>query len=284
VELLNLQKHRNALTLLLLAVSLVALAPALTTADQPQQAGTIGISATGTATPLNKGKGVFSSATLTLNGTIYAGGDGQLKIQGLTGLLQIGSADYAISGGQGEANNKGVIQINAKANGGKQYELILHGSLQGSNIMFDSHESKLASLYFLSLSGQSTMNVNTSSSSSESNSEGGNAVTTVTETVTQTNTGFVTHNYTTTQNVTQTLNNTVTLNNTITNTEYVNQTTTQTVTVPGNVTVTTTQLLNQTITVTQTQTVANVTITQTVTTTVANTTITTTLTNSTTPP
>jgi hypothetical protein len=256
-EVMTILRNRNALAILLVAVSLLALAPAFISARNQNQPGTMQINATGQATPLNKGKGTGGSATLSLAGTALIDSNGQLKLQGLTGLLMIGSTNYPVSDGQGVVNNKGTAEINAKTNGGNQKgELILHGSLQGGNVMFSSPESKLASLFFLALSGQASI---TPSGATNSNTSQG-ATTTVTQNITITQTSVVTstQNNTIIQNVTQTVNNT------ITETETLNQTITQTLTVPT--TITTTETLNQTITVTHTQT-ANATITVTITTT-----------------
>jgi hypothetical protein len=267
----TIQKHRNELTLLLVAVSVFALAPTLTSANQQTQFGTlefgtIAINATGQATPLNKGKGSPSSAMLSLNGTAYTQGNGELKLDHLKGFLLIGSTNYTILDGQGDVNNKGSTEINAQTNDGNhKNELDLHGSIQETSVAFNSPQSKLSSLYFLSLTGQASLTMKTvtfSGKNYHSNEEnetiisgknyhgkGGNETTTVTQTV----------------------------NNTLT--EIQNQTVTETVTEPQNITVT--DYSNRTIVVTETQTVANSTITAIVTTTVANTTITTTLSNST---
>ena len=258
------QKHRNQLALLLVAVSFLALVPTLTSATQPVQLGTlefgtIAINATGQATPLDKGKGSPSPATLSLNGTANEQGFGGLGLDHLRGFLLIGSTNYTILDGQGEVNKNGDAQINAQVNDGKHWnwhwnELDLHGSIQGTSAVFSSPQSKLSSLYFLSLTGEVSLALHTVSFSSKSH-KGPHFGEEENETIT----------------VTQTLNNTVT--------ETSNQTVTQTVTVPQNVTVTITEHSNSTIVVTTTQTEANTTITETknVTTTVANTTITTTV-------
>ncbi len=241
---MTLQKHRNALALMILTVSLLSLAPTLTSADQQKQGGPIQINATGQATPLNEGKGSASSASLTLTGSAYTEGNGELKIQDLTGHLQIGSVNYTLTNGQGDVNKQGDIEITAKTNGDNHKdELNLHGSLQGSNIAFNSRESKLSSLYFLTLAGQAsiTMNTSTSSSKSHGGDDGNNSTVTITNDVTKT------------------------VNNTLTKTDFRNQTITQTVTALKNATVTTTQFSNQTITTTVTQTAANTTVTKTVT-------------------
>jgi len=254
---------------MLLAVSLLALAPTLTIADAQKQIGTIGINATGQGTSIGKGKGTSSFATLVLKGGAQSDGNGELKLNGLTGFLLIGSVNYTITGGQGDVSNKGKTEINGKTKGGDnkndKNELVLHGTLQGTNVAFDSHESKLSSLYSLTLTGQANLTVNSTNSKNQQD-ENDNENEGEASTQTATLTSFVT------------------LNNTVTKTQLNNQTITQTVTEPTNITVTTTKSLNQTITVTKTETIANTTITNTVTTTVANTTITTTLSGSTTGP
>lgn len=268
---MRLHKRQTILAALLLTVSLLALQPTLMLADQHNN-GSVSINATGQATPIKKNKGLSPSiATLDLSGSVESEGEGELKFHDLTGSLQIGGANYVLTDGKGESSDHGEVEIHAKTSDGKQkLELNLHGDIQGSNVItFESHESKLSSLYFLSLLGQ--VNLSTSSSSSGSSSSSANEVTTVTVTVTQNN------------NVIQTV--TQTQNNTVTELVHTNQTVTETV----NNTVTET-VANSTITFNQTITVANTTITvtstaanSTATITVANTTVTvtTTATNST---
>jgi hypothetical protein len=229
-------------------VSVLALAPTLTSATQPVQVGTLefgtmAINATGQATPLNEGKGSPSPATLSLNGTAYEQGFGGLRLDHLHGLLSIGSTNYTILDGQGEVNKNGDTQINAQVNGGKHWnsnELDLHGSIQGTSASFNSPESKLSSLYFLSLKGQASLTLKTVTFSLKNphNEES------------ETSTSRKNHHG-------EEENETTTVTLTVNNTEYSNRTIIQT----------------------QTQTVANTTITQlvNVTTTVANTTITTTV-------
>jgi len=239
-----LQKHRNTLALMILTVSLLSLAPTLTSADQQKQGWPMQINATGQATPLNEGRGTASPASLSLIGSAYTEGNGKLKIQDLTGHLQIGSVNYTLTNGQGGVNKQGDVEITAKTNGeNHKDELNLHGSLQGSSIAFNSRESKLSSLYFLTLAGQAgiTMNTSTSLSKSHGGDDGNNRTTTVTYNVTKT------------------------VNSTLTRTEFRNQTITQTVTALKNATVTPTRFNNQTITTTVTQTAANTTVTKTVT-------------------
>lgn len=166
---MTIQKHQFAPALLLLAVSLFALRPPSTVADQQHAAGTININATGQATPIKKGKGqVPTSATLILTGSAHTEGNGEVKINDLTGSLQIGTSyfAFAILDGHGEMNKHGEVEINAKASDGNhKFELELHGNIQGNNIVFNSPESKLSSLYFLSLSGQATLSITTSTTS-----------------------------------------------------------------------------------------------------------------------
>ena len=276
-------KRSNLLAALLVLVSLYAIAPALTSALQ--QNGTISINATGQANPIgNKGSG--GPASLSLAGNVQTQGNDPMKFNGLFGTLQVPGATYPVSGGSGEMNNKGTFEIQAVANGngngnGKKYELVLHGSMQGNNVVFDCPQSKLASQFFLCLTGQ--VNITTSSSvvqqfSSSSSSTSSSSTSSESE-----NEGTVTQ--TLTQIITQNNTQTVTSNQTATTTVFGNQTTTETVTMPQNITTTTTEFnqtitttvtepLNQTITATLTTTVANSTITQTTTTTVANVTIT----------
>lgn len=295
---MRITKTRNhritlALTLVFLTVLLVPLMPTTASADNHGSSGTVSLNATGNATPIGNGdnkrngnsnggnngrtSGSPSTATLALAGSAYSEGNGnQIKLLNLTGSLQIGSTTYTLSKGHGDENSNGTLEIQAKSNnGGHDLELELHGSVQGNNVVFNSKESKLASSYFLSLSGQESLTLTTSSSTSSSitnsectghgDEECANEISTSTVTVTVP------------QTLTETTNNTITV--TQTNNQTVTQTigsptATQTVTVtqPGATTVTETN--NQTVTQTQTITSANTTITVTATTTVANTTIT----------
>jgi len=267
VEAMTARKRQSALVLMLLAASMLALYPTLTL-EKPQSAlGGVQINAEGQAFPIGKGNGkpasTASSASLTLSGSANVEGNEEYKLNGLTGSLQVGSASYSITGGKGEINNKGKIEINAKTgDGNRKLELVLHGNIQGESVFFNQRESKLSSLYFLDLAGQATFDISTTSTSETETEE---------ETVTVT----VTQNNTLTETVTQIQENTVTT------TETSNQTLTETVT--ASVTETATETVaNSTATVTETvtQTVANstATITETMTTTVANVTLTTTVT------
>ena len=255
---LTTQRRQITLAVLLLSISLLSLQPGFTNADKNQNTGTITIDASGQATPLGKGKGSGfpGAAILTLTGLVHTEGKDELKLGGLTGGLQIGSSNYPITEGKGETNNHGTVEINAKASdGNRKLELKLHGRIQGGNVFFYQPESKLAPLYWLSLSGQVILSLDASTSSN--NSHSGNKFATVTVTVT--NTLTTSNNVAATQTVTQTRNNTATV------TEFNNQTLTVVQTVTGT---------NSTIYKTVTATVSNITTTQTVTTTVANTTIT----------
>ncbi len=204
---------------------------------------------------LGKNKGQTSPAILNLAGLAQADGNDHTTINGLSGALLIGSTNYTFSNGHGEANNHGSTEIQARTNSGNnKLELDLNGHMQGNgSIVFTQPQSKLSPLYFLSLSGQVTINLQsisttrTSKSYTHTEHEHRNQ-TTVT----------VTQNQTVFETVTQTQNNT------------------QTVTQANNQTVTVTQNNNQTIIETITQSGTNSTITVTATTTVANVTVTTT--------
>lgn len=256
------QKRQFGIALVLLTASVLALYPTMTL-EKPQHGSVVvSIKANGQAFPnaKNKPSSTFSSATLTLYGSVEAKGNGELKLDDLAGSLQIGLANYTITSGSGEVNKKGKIEINAKtSDAGKKLELILHGDSKGDNVTFNSKESKLSSLYFLSLKGQAIVTMPpTSTSTTRSHNDDEHRTVTVTQYNTITDT------------VTQTLDNTVTV--TETSNQTLTETVTQTVTAPAT---------NSTVTVTETATttIANTTIT--VTTTVANTTLTTTVANTT---
>jgi hypothetical protein len=255
-------KRQLAIATLLIAVSILALQPSTILAT-PNPQSTMSLNASGQAFPIGNGrnKGTQSSATLTMAGN--AGFDGnQLEMSGLSGILQIGPTSYSLTGGQGEGNKNGELEIQTKSADGKDnLELVLHGNLQGNNVAFTQPQSKLASLFFLSLSGQITVNPSssTSISSSGSTSQGQTVTVTQTNTVTQQ------------QNVTTTKTQAVTKNNTATMTIFQNLTTT--VTQPAIITATLTVTKPQNVTITVTQTGTNSTITRTVTT-VSNSTIT----------
>jgi hypothetical protein len=235
------------------------------TLEKPQQgSAVVSIKADGQAFPNGKNKpsSAFSSATLTLYGSVHLEGNGGLKLDDLAGSLQIGISNYTIASGDGEVNKKGKIEINAKtSDAGKKLELILHGSTEGDSVVFDRKESKLSSLYFLSLKGQAIVTMPTTSTSSTESDEDDDehGAVTVTQTNTVTETATLTQNYTVT--ATETNNQTVT------------ETVTETVTAPGtNSTLTLTETATQT--VTEPPTTSTVTLTETVTSTVANSTIT----------
>jgi hypothetical protein len=249
---MQISRRQIAFATLLIALSILAIQPGITLATQNQQ-GTVSINVSGQAVPIGnrngKGKnnGSPTNAALTLTGN--AGFDGNnLKIGGISGSLQIGATNFPLSGGQGEGNKDGKLEIQTKTNGGKGMELVLHGSMQGSNVIFTNPQSKLASLYFLSLSGQITINVNTSSNSTtKDEGEGQTATVTQTNTVTVTQNNTITQNNTVTQTITHPQNVTITITQTGTNSTLTqtittgsNSTTTETVTVTQNVTVTVT--------------------------------------------
>jgi hypothetical protein len=260
------KKRQFGLAVVLLTASVLALYPSMTLEKPQEGSAVVSIKADGQAFPNGKNKpsSAFSSATLTLYGSVQMKGDGALKLDDLAGSLQIGISNYTIASGEGEVNKKGKIQINAKtSDAGKKLELILHGSTQGDTIVFDRKESKLSSLYFLSLKGQAIVTMPTTSTSTTESDDDNDENTTVT--VTQYNT--VTETATLTQNNTVTLTET----STATVTEPINQTVTETVTQSVTEPASTSTV---TLTETVTSTIANSTIT--VTATGANTTLTTT--------
>jgi hypothetical protein len=265
------QKPKFGLALMLLSASVLALYPTITLEKPQQGSALVSVKADGKAFQNQKGKAssTFSSATLTLYGSVRLKGDGALELDDLAGSLQIGLANYTITSGSGEVNKKGTIEINAKtSDASKKLELKLHGSNQGDSVTFDSKESKLSSLYFLSLTGKAIVTMPTTSTSTTWSNKDHN------HNANKTGTWSDDDNHHT--NKTGTV--TVTQSNTIT--ETVTQFQNQTLTVTEMSTATVTEPRNQTITETVTQTVteppstATVTLTETVTSTVANSTIT----------
>jgi hypothetical protein len=233
------QKRQYGLALVLLTASVLAFYPTMTLEKSHNGSAVVSIKADGKAFQNQKGKAssTFSSAMLTLYGS-----------------------NYTITSGNGEVNKKGTIEINAKtSDAGKKLELVLHGSNQGDNVTFDSKESKLSSLYFLSLTGKAIVTMPTTTASTtwseddhDDNGHHENRTRTGTVTVTQSNT--------VTETVTQFQNQTYTIT----------ETSTATVTEPRNQTIT--ETVTQTIT--EPPSTSTVTLTETVTSTVANSTIT----------
>jgi len=257
--------------MMLLTASVLSLYPTMTLEKPQYGSGVVSIKASGQAITNGNGKGktngAISDATLTLYGSVEAEGNGQLKLGDLGGSLQIGTANYTIASGSGEVNSKGTIEINAKtSDASKKLELVLHGDSKGTNVTFNSKESKLSSLYFLSLKGQAIVSMPPTTSTTSTKHDDDDTETTVT----------VTYNKTLTQTVTQTLNNTLTVTQT--------STATQTVTPPAvTTTVTVTETNATTQTVTEPAVTTTVTITETVTSSTSNSTATTTQTSAITP-
>jgi hypothetical protein len=270
--------HQYAFVLALLAVSLFSPTPAR--ADQAQnQVGTVVIHLTGQATSMDNATGPSGSATLDLAGGVHNDGNGGLLIQNLTGILQIGSANYTISTGHGESNRLGRFVILGESSSG---ELILHGTIQNNSTMTtDSPPSRLSSLAYLALSG--SMSVNNTGNDSGVNVELSQNATSTIENSTNSNIsanstseitqyGSITSSIANATSQTEISTNTTTsaLTKSIVNSTSLNQTVSNAMPEQNSITITTTQLNNQTITVYVTNTVANYTITQATTTTVAN--------------
>ncbi len=216
---------------------MLALYPAASMEQPQHDSKAISISADGQAFIIGKEKckGTGSSASLTLSGLMQTEDDEESKFEDLSGVLTVGSTEYAIQKAGGEVNNKGRIQINGKTlNGDRKLELVLHGHMNEDSVAFDCPESKLSSMYFLSFTGEITFEADTTSTS-----------TTGSETATVT----VTENHTFTETVTETVTEAGT-NSTITVTETVTQNETNS-TVIVTETVTTT-VANTTLTVTTT--------------------------------
>ena len=255
---MTVQKGRLGLALVLLTASVVALYPTMTLEKTQHGSAVVSIKASGQAFQNSKGKAssIFSSAALTLHGSVDIKSNGGLELDNLAGSLQIGIANYTIARGNGEVNKKGTIEINAKtSDAGKTLELILHGSTQGDNVTFDAKQSKLSSLYFLSLKGQAIVTMpTTSTTTTENHTEhhhnryGNGTVTviqndTVTETITQIQNNTLTFTETSTTTSTEPSNQTVTE----TTTETMTEPATQTVTEPSSAsTVTVTETLTST--------------------------------------
>lgn len=203
---------------MLLTASAHALYPSMTLGKSQQRYAVVSIKADGKAFHIGKGKNkpssAFSSTTLTLHGSVHMGGNGALRLGDLAGSLQIGLSNYTITSGSGEANKKGKIEINAKTtDAGKALELILHGSIDGDAVVFDRKESRLSSLYFLSLKGEAVVTMPTTSTSS-TDSDDDEQLATVTVTQTSSVSGTATLAQNSTVPATETNNQTVTETNT----------------------------------------------------------------------
>lgn len=171
------QRRQFGLPLVLLTSSAHALYPSMTLEKSKQRYAVVSIKADGQAFHFGKCKikpgKAFSSTTLIMYGSIHLGGNGALKLDDLVGCLQIGPSDYTITSGRGDANKKGKIEINAKTtDAGKALELILHGSTDGDAVVFDRKESRLSSLYLLSLKGQAVITMSATNTSSTESDDG----------------------------------------------------------------------------------------------------------------
>jgi hypothetical protein len=229
------QKRQFGLALLLMTASVLALYPTMTLEKPQPKSAVVSIKANGQAFQNTKGKPStsFSSATLTLYGTVRVDCNEGLELGDLAGSLQIALANYTVTSGEGHVNKKNKIDINAKtSDAGKKLELILRGNAQNNTVVFDSKESKLFPLYFLSLKGQANVTMPTTSTcTTETDNDHlyyKNTTArlihnnTVTETVTQTVTEPAS---TSTVTVTETVTSTI-ANLTITVTETASNTTT----------------------------------------------------------
>lgn len=145
----TLTKQRLFATLFV-TIAILALTPTLARADQPSQLQTISLDLSGQATAI--GSGPSGASTLKLTGNAYANSNKWFIIQNVTGSLQIGSTTIQITGGQGSVKNAGATAIFADTNSGKG-QLILIGTMNNNTVTFNSPESQLAGMSYLSLSG-----------------------------------------------------------------------------------------------------------------------------------
>jgi len=141
--------HQYLPAVLFLILSIFSLTPTFTRADQQSQPETITIDASGQAAAISSGPS--GAASLKLTAEAYNNSNGWLMIQNVTGVLQIGSTDFTITGGQGSASKVGAIAIFADTTTGKG-QLILHGFMNGNSVTFGA-PSQLASTSYLTLSG-----------------------------------------------------------------------------------------------------------------------------------
>jgi len=161
VETMKIQTRHLLLTILLTMV-ILTLQP-IAKADQ-FQTGTVTITAIGQASLMgNETKqGNPASVNMNLTGIVVSYGGCHIQFQNLTGSLNIGSENYTISNGLGEVGDQGEVQIDASANtNNTDFQLELHGTMQGSNLIFNSPDNKLAPLYTLLLTGQVTTTTQT---------------------------------------------------------------------------------------------------------------------------
>lgn len=265
------QLGRHALILVLLAVSLFSVTPAR--ADQIQvQVGTVVFHLTGQANSMNSTVGALGSAALDLSGGIHGDGQGGLVMQNMTGNLQIGSANYTISKGDGSSNRLGEFAIFGQSNSG---ELVLHGIIQNNiTVTTNAPPSRLSSIAYLALSGSIALNISANSSVMIESSQ--NATSTVENRTSTSSSVNSTQQYAfSSSNANFTSQSAISTENATQNTSNVTTSLSQTASyaLPGqsNAAITTTQFNNQTITVYE-KTVANGTVTQTTTTTVTDTT------------
>jgi hypothetical protein len=152
------QIRQFGLPLVLLTASVPALYPSMSLKKPQQDSAVVSIRADGQAFPKKKPSTAFSSTTLRLRGSVQMKRRGGLKLDDLAGSLQIGLANYVITSGTGDVKQKGKIEINAETSGAnKKLGLILRGNTQGDTVAFNPKDSKLSSLYFLSLKGEANV-------------------------------------------------------------------------------------------------------------------------------
>ena len=132
------------LAALLVAVSIMAIQPALVHAASQS----VTITARGSATPTVSGMGGASpSASIYLIGTAVLNG-GDVQLTQMTGILQVGPVFYTVIGGQGQTSNQAsMLQLNLQVGGTNAGSLILQGTTAisgyGYAVLFTPQQSNL---------------------------------------------------------------------------------------------------------------------------------------------
>ena len=148
---MNTETRKLTLAGLLVVVSILAIQPALAHAA-PQS---VLITARGSATPVNS-MGYSPSASIYLKGIANVNG-GNIQLSQMTGILQIGSVFYTVTGGQGQTNNQtGTLQLNLQVGGSNPGSLVLQGQAtpgEGTTVLFTPQQSNLEGQYSLWLYG-----------------------------------------------------------------------------------------------------------------------------------
>jgi hypothetical protein len=269
-------RREYMLAALLIAVSLIVVIPIPSHAAPLTQTQPVTINAAGQATRITD-NGLSGSATLTLKANAYNDSNHLLQIQNATGSLQIGSTNYTITNGHGNANKFGDIFLIGDTNPDNG-QLFLHGTLKGNSLAFDSPASRLSSLASLALNGSMTTGtllqtgpvaISATSNSTVSSMQSNTTLTrNMTLTTSQSNSVAANVTQSTVGNATLAGQGNVTESVTLSRSNSTSTSSSSNQTIPYS------PVVSSNVTVTMTHTVANITINHTVTVTVANVTIT----------